>query len=419
MAMSGSTRMAAVLALALTASSTATFLPQLAAGARPEPTTGAARARQTQSEPVPGANPTPGVAAPVITLLDTASATLVVKDSTLSGTLLFSNPTSIGCLPDGRGGVKPNAELRILLRSSRWRSLPTVKPLHVCVPPGVSMVPFEAAVSASLSDYPLIGAVVLQEIEENTATPGTWAPRTGTKPISLTLTSVARDDSGAVDWQILRSAGIAALVGVLAAGVALVIRLRSGALATPMGAAGSSLADGWSAALIVGGPFLMTAFALGGFPDYPATMTKKAYIVTSFVISVIIGVAPNIYGLYRAPTRVQDGAAKLTIQNQGISGLFLASAWFTLTGCLAQVALLQLFFRDLSAAGLLSAPAGSAVDRVLWLLWFAVAIYGPIAAFNTVVSQHTLQVAVPPPAAPMGGAAAPLAPQRLPDWAVL
>ena len=361
-------RLALVLTLGLLGAASPVLLTQLGSPGQSGPAA-ADRANQTPGVPPPGAVPQPP--APAITFVDTSSTALVVTRSTLSAALLVSSTRP--------AGETPNVEVHALLRSSKWKPVTGPSVVRTTVAPGTSVLSFSTPVYADRTDYPLSGVIVIRELGKES------------KPSMLTVSGIALEDSGTADWQIARSAGIAASIGVMLATAVLVMRIKEKALATRMGAAGSSLADGWSAALIIAGPFLTTAFNLAGVPDYPATMTKKMYLIVSFVISVIIGIAPNIYGLYRAPTRVTDPQGKPAIQNQGVSGLFILSTWFTLTGCLAQIALLQLFFRDLATAGLLSAPAGRAIDWLFWALWIAVAVYGPVAIHNTITSQYELQ----------------------------
>jgi len=400
-------RIAMVLALGLAASASPTLLTQLASGAQAP----AAAAPDRVNQAPGGAPVTAGTTAvpPTVTFVDTASSALVVRGSTLSASLLVSST---------RPGPEPaNVRIQPLLRSSRWGAVKTPAAATLSVPLGISMLTFTTTVEANRSDYPLNALIVLQEVGKEA------------KPATLTVSSIALEDSDGADWQVVKSAAIAASIGVVLAVVALVRRLGAKALTTRMGAAGSSLADGWSAALLIGGPFLTTAFTLAGFPDYPPTMSKKMYLAVTFVISVIIGMAPNVYGLYRAPTAVIDPVGKPAIQNQGVSALFLVSALFTLTGCLAQLALLQLFFRDVTAVSLLSGATGRAIDLLLTVLWSAVAVYGPIAAYNTVTSVHASKVApavAPAPAKPSNlnvpatpPATPPTAASSLPDWSVL
>jgi hypothetical protein len=300
----------------------------------------------------------------------------------LSAAVMVTNAAAIDAgvvnVPAAKG-PPPNVEVKALLRSSRWKEISTGAAQSMFVPPGTSLLQWSTSVQAERSDFPLTGVLVMREIGGKA------------KPSTLVLSTIALEDPGTADWPIVKSAGIAAFAGVLLATVVLLGRLGARALDTRMGPAGSSLAEGWSAALLIGGPFLTTAFTLAAFPDYPATMTKKTYLIVSFVLAIVIGVAPNIYGLYKAPTLVIVPTGKPTIQNQGLSGLFIISAWFTLTGCLAQLALLQLVFKDLTLARGLSASLGGAVNLLLWSLWVAVAIYGAVAVHNTVKSQYDLQ----------------------------
>jgi len=356
-----------------------TGLPQPAAGQ-----TVAARAASTPAAAGGAATTTPPTTpAATITFLDPTSSSVVVGDSsTLSAAVMLANAAQTTAaepnLPEGKT-PPANVEIKALLRSSKWKNIPTGAAQSMFVPPGVNLLQLTTTVAAERSDYPLAGVLVMREI-------GSKA-----KPSTMVLSAITLEDPGTADWSVVKSAGIAALAGILLGTVVLLVRLGRRALDTRMGPAGSSLAEGWSAALLIGGPFLTTAFTLAGFPDSPATMTKKTYLIVSFVLAIVIGVAPNIYGLYKAPTLVIDPTGKPTIQNQGLSGLFIISAWFTLTGCLGQLALLQLVFRDLTGARALSSSLGYAVDLLLLGLWSAVAIYGAVAVHNTVKSQYDLQ----------------------------
>jgi hypothetical protein len=330
-----------------------------------------------------------------ITVLDTAAPAMVVdKDGMLAGSVVVANSTA----------APQTVNVKVFLRSSRGRLVETDDAKPQVVQPGVAVLEFATRVTANTTDYPLNGLVILLEASAAPSTP---------RRVQLALSNIALDrPSESRAWQVVRSAGLVATLAVIVAVALLCLAKGAGALAASMGPSGSSLADGWSAALILGGPLLTALLGFVGFPEYPESMSKKSYMLLSVLLGGLIALAPNIYGLFRVPTPVTDSAGKPAIQNQGVAWLFIISAWFTLVGCTGQIALLQLVFKDLAAAGALPQELGSALGALMTLLWFAVPLYGAIAMANTVVSQYKLR-------SPVRGVDATRAPSELPGWSVL
>ena len=338
------------------------------------------------SQPAPGGTANPATPVPAtLTFVDTTATGTVVDGSTLSLALVvLYKPATNAPAPEANTlkveAKEPAIETSVLLRSAKGKLITSENPkveVTAPLPAGTSMVRFSTTVKADRADYPLNGVLVMRLDKTQQGT--------------VTLSSIGFEDPSDADWVIFWNAGGLALVCVGIAAVILLIAHGGAALTTPMGPAGSSLADGWSAALMIGGPILTAAFALTAFPEYPASMTKKGYLIVSFLLSTIISVAPNIFGLLKVPKVVTDLLGNPSTQNQGVSGLFLLSAVFTLTGCLGQLALLQLVFQDLTSAHALSSPLGAAIHLLLTVLWVSVAFFGIVAAINTVNGQFEVK----------------------------
>jgi len=154
-----------------------------------------------------------------------------------------------------------------------------------------------------------------------------------------------------------------------------------------MGTPTWAFTESWSSTLTFGGAFLTSLLGFAALPDQGHTFSKSSYTLLSLLFAALIGLAPGVYNLFRAPVQVRTDATTLTIQYQGVVALFLVAGVFTMTGVLAQLSLLGCLFSDLATAGLMSTPTASAFRRLSVVLLFALGFYAVISAAQTVIYQ--------------------------------
>jgi hypothetical protein len=305
---------------------------------------------------------------------------------------------------------------------------PAPKPSSSCdvtLAPGATLLILHVQVPGSREAYPLSGVATLAPKPSPPA--GTW---TEEQPLAkLALPAIQIEDASSIDWQIVRAAGLCAVVAVLLAAVLCAVLWWPTVWFQRMGAAEFKFSESWSSALMIGGPLLtglLTTYT--GFPENPHAISKKGYLFMSLLLTAIIALGPAIYTLIRVPTETTDKDGKPITENQGIVLGFFVAAAVALTGGLAQLGLLGTLFGDLANARIISTEFGTALTAatkgLFWLILagsvvsmvFTVAVFadptekpetGPVAKVAAKM-ESSVQ------ASPAGGAG----PKRLPSWSL-
>jgi hypothetical protein len=262
----------------------------------------------------------------------------------------------------------------------------------------VLQLPLTITVNGAARDtYPLNGVVAM------------W-PATAEKKWSeaqpratLPLSNIALESAPTVDWAIVAGSARWALGAV---GVGLLVCLPLWGLGSPlrrMGGATFSFTESWSGALMIGTP-----------------------LVTAFLLSAIIALAPALFNLWKLPTQVTNPDGTVETQNQGLVLFFFVAAFVALTGGLGQLRLLGHVVEDLAGAAFLSTELSESLAWTIHGLFWLVLIVSIVSMVTTVAAATAKPATVTSGRlASMGGqlqtaANAPIAATstRLPTWSL-